>query len=72
MLKLIYFFASVKSKWNFKDRYAFWPILSISAMITMIMPRCACASEVYGNVSVCVCLGCSGINEVQVRVSIGF
>ncbi len=39
----------------------------------IIMPRCACASEVYGSVSVCVCLSCyscSGINEVQVRVSI--
>ncbi len=36
------------------------------------MPRCACASEVYG--SVCVCLGCyscSGINDVQVSDSIG-
>ncbi len=45
------------------------------------MPRCACASEVYGRVfvymyvSVCVsvdCYSCSRINEVQVRVSIGF
>ena len=37
------------------------------------MPRCACASEVYGSVSVCVdCYSCSRINEVQVRVSIGF
>ena len=51
----------------------------------VIMPRCACVSEVYGSVfhahrgiqcvcvSVCVeCYGCSRINEVQVRVSIGF
>ncbi len=41
----------------------------------IVMPQCACESEVYGIVSVCVCLGCyscSGINEVQVRVSIGF
>ena len=40
------------------------------------MPRCACASEVYGSVSVCVCLSvcvdcysCSRINEVQVGVA---
>ncbi len=63
----------------------------------IIMPRCACASEVYGSVFVCVCVcvcvclcvcvfvcvcvcvsvcvdcySCSRINEVQVRVSIGF
>ncbi len=47
----------------------------------VIMPRCSCASEVYGSVcvSVCVCVcvcvncySCSRINEVQVRVSIGF
>ena len=52
-----------------------------------IMPRCACASEVYGSVSVSVCLcvcvcvclsvcvdcySCSRMNQVQVRVSIGF
>ncbi|XP_064401620.1 telomerase reverse transcriptase-like isoform X2 [Halichondria panicea] len=45
-----------------------WPIL-------LNMPRCACASEVYGSVCVCVCVycySCSRINEVQVRVSIGF
>ena len=42
------------------------------------MPRCACASEVYGSVFVClsvcvsVCVCCTRINEVQVRVSIGF
>ncbi len=36
------------------------------------MPRCACASEVCGSVSVCVdCYGAQlRINEVQVRVSI--
>ncbi len=37
------------------------------------MPRCACASEVYGSVFVCVCVdyfSCSRINEVQVRVSL--
>ena len=44
---------------------------------SVIMPRCACASEVYGSVFVCVCVcvdcySCSRINEVQVRVSIGF
>ncbi len=38
---------------------------------------CACASEVYGSVFVCLCVcvdcySCSRINEVQVRVSIGF
>ncbi len=43
----------------------------------VIMPRCACASEVYGSVFVClsvcvVCYSCSRINEVQVRVSIVF
>ncbi len=41
----------------------------------------ACASEVYGSVFVCLCVcvsvcvdcySCSRINEVQVRVSIGF
>ncbi len=50
-----------------------------------VMPRCACASEVYGSVLVCLCVcvsvclcvcvdcySCSRINEVQVRVSIGF
>ena len=39
------------------------------------IPWCACASEVYGSVCVCVCVdsySCSKINEVQVRVSIGF
>ncbi len=40
------------------------------------MPRCACASEVYGSVFVCLCVrvdrySCSRINKVQVRVSIG-
>ncbi len=43
---------------------------------TVVMPRCACASEVYGSVFVClcVCVDCyrCRINEVQVRVSIGF
>ncbi len=42
------------------------------------MPRCACASEVYGSVFVCVYGvlqllkddSCSRMNEVQVRVSI--
>ena len=43
----------------------------------IIMPRCACASEVYGSVFVCLsvcvdCYSCSRTNEVQVRVSIGF
>ncbi len=43
----------------------------------IIMPRCACASEVYGSVFVClsVCVdrySCSRMNQVQVRVSIGF
>ncbi len=47
----------------------------------IIMPRCACASEVYGSVfvyvsvclSVCVeCYSCSRINEVQVRVMARF
>ncbi len=56
------------------------------------MPRCPCASEVYGSVCVCVCVcararavpcraggrvgvdcySCSRMNQVQVRVSIGF
>ena len=54
--------------------------------VTVIMPRCACASEVYGSVvcvCVCVCVcacvcvrvdcySCSRINEVQVRAFIGF
>ncbi len=40
---------------------------------SVIMPQCACASKVYGSVCVCVdCYSCSRINEVQVRVSIGF
>ena len=45
---------------------------------SIIMPRCTYASEVYGSVFVCVvCLSrllysCSGINEVQERVSVGF
>ena len=48
-----------------------------ASTVCIIMPRCACASEVYGSVfvylSVCVdCYSCSGINEVQVRVFIGF
>ncbi len=31
----------------------------LNAMTTIIMPRCACASEVYGSVFVCVCVcGC--------------
>ncbi len=45
----------------------------------IIMPRCACASEVYSSVFVylCVCVcrlvySCSRINQVQVRVFIGF
>ena len=41
----------------------------------IIMPQCACTSELYGSVSVCVCVDCysrSRINEVQIRVSIGF
>ncbi len=34
-----------------------------------IMPQCACASEVYGSVFVCVyCYSCSSINLVKVRV----
>ena len=57
--------------------------------VCIIMPRCACTSEVYGTVRVCLCVcacvsacvrasvfvdyySCSRINEVQVRVSIGF
>ena len=41
------------------------------------MPQCACASDVYGIVFVCLCVcvdcySCARINEVQVRVSIGF
>ncbi len=43
------------------------------------MPRCVCASEVYGSVfvSLCVCVcvdyySCSMMNEMQVRTSIGF
>ena len=47
--------------------------------LKIIMPRCACASEVYGSVFVCVCVSvcvdrysCSRMNQVQVRVSIGF
>ncbi len=53
-----------------------WYICRVFSAI--IMPRCACASEVYGSVFVClsvcvsVCVDCSRINEVQVRVSIGF
>ncbi len=53
--------------------YVSWDIYYI------IMPRYACASEVYGSVFVCLCLSvcvdcysCSRIYEVQVRVSIGF
>ncbi len=50
---------------------------TIDACTSLFMPRCACASEVYGSVFVClsVCVdyfSCSRINEVQVRVSIGF
>ncbi len=49
----------------------------IKTINIIIMPRCACASEVYGSVFVCLsvcvdCYSCSRINEVQVRVSIGF
>ena len=40
------------------------------------MPRCACASEAYGIVCLCVCvyrlLQLLKDNKVQVRVSIGF
>ncbi len=59
----------------FPSWIAFYNYLSI------IMPRCACASEVYGSVFVCVCVcvcvcvdcySCWRINEVQVRVSIRF
>ncbi len=52
---------------------SFYMYQSCAQMI--IMPRCACASEVYGSVFVWVCVdcySCSRINEVQVRVSIGF
>ncbi len=51
-------------------------------LVILFMPRCGCASEVYGSVFVCVCVyvsvsvvdcySCSRINEVQVRVSMGF
>ncbi len=39
--------------------------------------RAKCASEVYGSVFVCLyvcvdCYSCSRMNQVQVRVSIGF
>ena len=47
--------------------------------VKFIMPRCACASKVYGSVFVCLCVcvcidcySCSKMNKVQVRVSIGF
>ncbi len=46
-----------------------------SLPIVVGMPRCACTVCVCVCVCLCVCLGCyscSGINEVQVRVSIGF
>ena len=56
-----------------------------SNKLLIIMPRCACASEVYGSVFVCLCVclcvcvcvcvdrySCSRMNQVQVRVSIGF
>ncbi len=45
------------------------------AGLEVIMPRCACASEVYGSVFVCACVDCyrcSVINEVQVREYVGF
>ncbi len=50
---------------------------SCMILSAIIMPRCACVSEVYGSVFVCLCVcvecySCSRINEVQVRVSIGF
>ncbi len=39
---------------------------------SVIMPRCACASEVYGSVFVCLCVcvdcySCSRMNQVQVK-----
>ncbi len=52
---------------------------SFAKHINVVMPRCACASEVYSSVFVCVsvcpsvcvdCYSCSVIR--QVRVSIGF
>ncbi len=73
-----------------KELYDFYYTLTTGILI---MYRCACASEVYGSVFVCVprcvcvcvcvcvcicmsvcpgCYNCSMINEVQVRVSIGF
>ncbi len=48
----------------------------VASAISVVMPRCACTSEVYGGVFVCVsvcvdCYSCSRMNDVQVRVSIG-
>ncbi len=31
-------------------------LASLNMMASLIMPRCACASEVYGSVFVCVCV----------------
>ncbi len=52
-------------------------LVCISKHVHIFMPRCACASEVYGSVFVCLCVcvdrySCSRMNQVQVRVSIGF
>ncbi len=29
--------------------------MNIHALLVLVMPQCACASEVYGSVSVCLC-----------------
>ena len=52
-------------------------IHEICILITLrqlLCPRCACASEVYGSMFVCVCVVLQLLNdtEVQVKVSIGF
>ena len=37
--------------------YTIKPLINaLSAIIAIIMPRCACASEVYGSVFVCLCV----------------
>ncbi len=43
-----YFFAHTQTLYNYASLHGHY--------VQIIMPRCACASEVYGSVFVCLCV----------------